>query len=153
MSRLVACALALAAAFAATSSAGQVDAAAAHPCQLISNREVSRILARSHVEVGGSTCRVHRGTPMVGVITINPDTRARFATFRRALAANGRVTGLRGLGESAFLHVYPKMNAVTYPRHTVFVLQRGHRLLVTSFGASLTPARARSIAAVVAPRI
>jgi hypothetical protein len=133
-----------------SASAAREEAAAAHPCRLISNREISRIVPGTHVEVGGSACRVHRGRPMLGVITINPDTRARFSAFRRTIAKHRRVIPIRGLGEEAFLDVFPKD---TFHPYTVFVFQRGHRLLVTSHSTRFTPAQGRRVAAVVAPRI
>ena len=87
---------------------------------------------------------------MVGVITVNPDTRARFAAHRRKITAYRRVILLRGLGEDAFLDVFPKD---TFRPYTVYVFQHGHRLLVTSFSTTFASAQGRRVAAIVAPRI
>ena len=87
---------------------------------------------------------------MVGVITVNPDTRARFAAHRRKITAYRRVIPLRGLGEDAFLDVFPKD---TFRPYTVYVFQHGHRLLVTSFSTTFASAQGRRVAAIVAPRI
>jgi hypothetical protein len=68
------------------------EPSAAHPCTLISNKDVARIIGPGgHVEVGGSTCRIHRGSPFVGVITINPETRASFLAFRRKVSTTRAV--------------------------------------------------------------
>jgi len=87
---------------------------------------------------------------MVGVITVNTDTRARFVAFRRNITSYRRIVPIRGLGEDAFLDVFPKD---TFHPYTVYVFQRGHRLLVTSFSTRFTSAQGRRVAAVVAPRI
>ena len=151
MRRLVACVLLfLWACAGATASDAHAGLLAAHPCRLVSNGEVARILAGAHLEVGGSTCRIHRGARMVGVITINTDTRARFSAFRRNIASYRRIVPVRGVGEEAFLDVFPKD---TFRPYTLYVFQRGHRLLVTSFSTRFTSAQGRRVAAVVAPRI
>ena len=87
---------------------------------------------------------------MVGVITVNTDTRGRFSAFRRNIASYRKIIPIRGLGEEAFLDVFPND---TFRPYTVFVFQRGHRLLVTSFSTRFTSAQGRRVAALVAPRI
>ncbi len=150
---LLAALLALVLSVPALGSTTSTRSAAAHPCTLISNGEIARIAGSGgHVEVGGSACRIHKGSPMIGVITINPDTRARFNAFRRSASSSGRTTPIRGLGESAFLYVYPNAKGPA-PRHNLFVLHRGQRLVVTAFGPSLSTGESRRIAAIVASRI
>jgi hypothetical protein len=148
MRLVVACVLVLLVACAASDA--RAGSLAAHPCRLISDREVSRILAGAHLEVGGSTCRIHRGARMVGVITVNTDTRPRFSAFRRNIASYRRIIPIRRLGEEAFIDVFPNDKFRPY---TVYVFQRGHRLLVTSFSTRFTSPQGRRVAAVVAPRI
>jgi hypothetical protein len=137
------------AAAAAVASGAQGEPSAAHPCTLISNKDVARIIGPGgHVEVGGSTCRLHRGKPFVGVISINPDTRARFLAFRSQTFKSPSLTvkDVRGIGERAFQSVYKR----TPPYHYLFVLVNGERLVVGSFKASFTAAQARRIAMIVA---
>jgi hypothetical protein len=157
------------------SGAASTNASTAHPCRLISDGEVARIIgAKAHVAVGGSTCRVILSPPPdIGVITINPDTLARFAAFRRQASASPAqvgVTNVPGLGQSAFFLIRkgPQANVP----HSLVVFQRGNRLVVTAFArlrksidpttgdevyhvgpSPLTRAAARRIAALVASRI
>ena len=70
---------------------------------------------------------------MVGGITVNTDARGRFSAFRRNIASYRKIIPIRGLGEEAFLDVFPND---TFRPYTVFVFQRGHRLLVTSFSTA-----------------
>jgi hypothetical protein len=112
-------------------------AATAHPCRLISDDEVSRIIgAGARVEIGGSTCRVLLGAIKndIGVITVNTDTPGRFADFRRkAFASTAQsATNIPGLGQSAFLTL--RKDPSGSAPHSLFVYQRGHRLVITAFG-------------------
>jgi hypothetical protein len=125
------------------------EPSAAHPCTLISNKDVARIIGSGgHVEVGGSTCRLHRGKPMVGVISINPDTRARFLAFRRQSfnGSPGLAEDVGGIGERAFQVEYKRPP----PHHYFFALVRGNRLVVGSFKGGFTKGQARRIAMIVA---
>src|SRR5580765_1857442 len=107
MRLVVVCVLVLLVACSGAASDTRAGSLAAHPCRLISDREVSRILAGAHLEVGGSTCRIHRGARMVGVITVNTDTRARFSAFKRNIALYRRIIPIRSLGQEAFIDVFP----------------------------------------------
>ena len=104
MRRLLPLVAGLAVAAAALAQLALGEPSAAHPCTLISNKDVARIIGPGgHVEVGGSTCRVHRGKPMVGVITINPDTKGKFLTLRRQLFAQSRrAENVSGIGQFSF---------------------------------------------------
>jgi hypothetical protein len=137
------------AAAAALASGAQSESSAAHPCTLISNEDVARIIGPGgHVEVGGSTCRLHRGKPFAGVMSINPDTRTRFLAFRRQTFKSPSLTAkdVGGIGERAFQSFY----AQSPPYHYLFVLVNGQRLVVGSFKTFFTAAQARRIAKIVA---
>jgi hypothetical protein len=140
------------AAAAVIAQGAQGEASAAHPCTLISNNDVARIIGSGgHVEVGGSACRLHRGKPFVGVITINPETRASFLAFRRKIFNNpsGTVKDVGGIGERAYQRIYAKSyNPFVY--HNLFAFVNGHRLVVTSHKALFTPGGARRIGQIVA---
>ena len=133
---------------AAIAQGAQGEPSAAHPCTLISNKDVARIVGPGgHVEVGGSTCRLHRGRPMVGVISINADTRSRFLAFRRQIfAQSSRAENVPRLGQLAFQSWYTRVP----PYHYLFVLVNGNRLVVGSFKGSFTAGQARRIAKIVA---
>ena len=140
------------AAAAALASGAQGESSAAHPCTLISNKDVARIIGPGgHVEVGGSTCRIHRGKPFAGVITISPETRASFLAFRRKVFNNpsGTVKDVGGIGERAYQRIYAKSyNPFVY--HNLFAFVNGHRLVITSHKAFFTPGGARRIGQIVA---
>ena len=149
--RLLAVVICLALA-AGAAQAAQGQPSAAHPCTLISSKDVARIIGPGgHVEVGGSTCRLHRGKPFVGVITINPETRASFLAFRRRIFKNpsGTVRDVGGIGERAYQRTYA---ASYHPGvyHNLFAFVNGHRLVITSHKAFFTAGQARRIAKIVA---
>ncbi len=86
---------------------------------------------------------------MIGVVTINPDTRREFDALRRTMYRykDRRASAVRGLGGRAVQAVW------SCRQHSLFAFVRGSRLVVTSFSQRFTPAHARRIAALVAPRI
>ena len=136
---------------------------------------MSRIIgAGARVEVGGSACRVlfRASKNDIGVVTVNPDTAARFADFRRKVFASSAqvATNIPGLGQSAFLTV--RNDPSGFAPHSLFVYHRGQRLVITAFGiqrksidpttgdevykhdpSPLTRAAAKRIAALVTPRL
>jgi hypothetical protein len=174
MRRLLVVSLCLSAGALAGSVTAGTGASAVHPCRLISDAEVARIVgAGTRVEVGGSACRIVRGAPRdIGVITVNPDTAGRFAAFRRGVSASPSqvVSTIAGLGQSAFLVVRKDPRHIS--PHSVFVFHRGSRLVVTAYGklrksidkatgddvytvgpSAVTRTAARRIAALVASRM
>jgi hypothetical protein len=149
--RLLAVAISLAVA-AGAAQAAQGQPSAAHPCTLISSRDVARIIGHGgHVEVGGSTCRLHRGKPFVGVITINPETRASFLAFRRRIFKNpsGTVKDVGGTGERAYQRIYAT-SYHPFVYHNLFAFVNGHHLVITSHKGFFTAGHARRIAKIVA---